>query len=66
MLGEFMSMVAKNKAEKERHLEALIGQIWRGQVEDGVRYLQTEVQEARNEEKKWALVDLFLFASRRP
>lgn len=53
---EFMSMVAKNKQEKERHLEVLVGQLWRGQVDDCVGYLRTEIQEVRNEEKKQELV----------
>ncbi len=50
-----MSMVAKNKVEKERDLEVLVGQLWGGQVEEAIRYLTEEV-EARNEEKKEALV----------
>lgn len=52
---EFMSMVAKNKVEKERHLEVLVGQLWGGQSEEAIRYLREDV-EARNEEKKEALV----------
>ena len=54
-VGELMSMVAKNKVEKERHLEVLLGQLWCGEVKDAVRYLRTEI-EARDEEKKRALV----------
>jgi hypothetical protein len=53
-LGELMSMVAKNKAEKERHLEVLLGRLWRGEVQESVRYIRTELR-ARNEEKKEAL-----------
>jgi hypothetical protein len=54
-VGEFMSMVAKNKVEKERHTQVLVGQLWGGQVEEAISYLREEVQ-ARNEEKKEALV----------
>jgi hypothetical protein len=54
-VGELMSMVAKDKQEKERHLEVLLGRLWRGQVQESVRYILMEV-EARNEEKKEALV----------
>ena len=54
-VGEFMSMAAKNKVEKERHLREILGRLWGGQAGEAVRYLRTEVA-ARNEEKKRALV----------
>jgi hypothetical protein len=41
---EFMSMIARNKAEKALHLKALLSKLWQGQVSWAVEYLQNQVQ----------------------
>jgi hypothetical protein len=54
---EFMSMVARNKAEKESHVRDLLKWLWRGQTAEALGYLQTEVAlKAKNLEKLAELV----------
>ena len=45
-----MSMIARNKEEKEKHSPAILGQLWRGQVSAAREYLRSAVV-ARNIEK---------------
>jgi len=52
---ELMSMVARTKAEKERHVAQLRQWLWRGEVGAAVQYLQTEVG-AKNERQRAALI----------
>jgi hypothetical protein len=42
-VGELMSMIALNKADKEGHLQVLRGQLWAGQVDSALAYLRTAV-----------------------
>jgi hypothetical protein len=56
-LWEFMSMVARNKAEKESHVRYLLRWLWRGQTAEALDHLQTEVAlKAKNLEKLAELV----------
>jgi hypothetical protein len=41
--AELMSMIARTKAEKATHLQALLAYLWRGQTDQAVAYLKTEV-----------------------
>jgi hypothetical protein len=43
-MGELMSMVARDKADKERHLQVMLGQLWGGEADAALGYLRTEVQ----------------------
>jgi hypothetical protein len=54
-LRELMSMIACNKADKERHLSATLGALWRGEVEWVRDYLRTEVK-VRNPDKHRELI----------
>jgi len=47
---EFMSMIARNKEDKKRHLKFIFYHLWRGHVYTVLDYLKTEV-EAKNEAK---------------
>lgn len=50
-----MSMIAMTKADKERHLSAMLGPLWDGQVEQVLGYLRTEI-EVRNHAKHEELI----------
>lgn len=52
---ELMSMIAMTKADKERHLKAMLGQLWAGNVEPVLAYLRTQV-EVRNREQHEGLI----------
>jgi hypothetical protein len=54
-MGDLMSMMAVNKADKERHLQVLRGQLWAGQVDPALEYLHTEVA-VRNRDKHEELI----------
>jgi hypothetical protein len=54
-VGELMSMVARNKAEKETHIRQLLHHLWRGEVRAALEYLRTKVA-AKNEERRAALL----------
>ena len=41
--AELMSMIARTKAEKATHLQTLLAYLWRGQTDQAVAYLKTEV-----------------------
>lgn len=41
---ELMSMAARNKAEKEKHVAALLKLLWRGRARDAAVYLRTAVE----------------------
>lgn len=45
-----MSMIARNKAEKETHLQIILAQLWQGQTNEALTYLQTQVP-VRNQTK---------------
>jgi hypothetical protein len=45
-VSELMSMIARNKAEKEQHLQAILAYLWRGLTDQALAYLLTF--EARN------------------
>ena len=40
---ELMSMIARNKAEKEAHIQIILAHLWQGQTNDALAYLQTKV-----------------------
>ena len=40
---ELMSMIARNKAEKETHLQIILAHLWQGQTNEALAYLQTQV-----------------------
>ncbi len=42
-IKELMSMIAKNKQEKERYLAFIFDHLWRGNTQEVLRYLRTEV-----------------------
>lgn len=52
---ELMSMIALNKADKERHLAVMLGWLWHGEVERVLDYLRTEVH-VRNADKHQELL----------
>ncbi len=54
-VGELMSMVARNKQEKEMHVEHLLRHLWHGRTEAALAYLRREVQ-AKNPQPLAALV----------
>ncbi len=54
-VGEFLSMIARNKAEKQAHRQRLLTELWQGRVGAAQDYLRTEVT-ARNEEKRQELL----------
>ena len=45
---EFMSMIARNKQEKAEHLECLLHNLWHGQTQEVLDYLNTKVK-AKND-----------------
>lgn len=47
---ELMSMIARNKAEKETHSQIILAHLWQGQTNDALAYLQTKVM-VRNQTK---------------
>lgn len=49
-VGELMSMIARNKKEKEEHLNFIFHHLWRGRTDQVQQYLKTEVK-AKNPEK---------------
>jgi len=54
-VGELMSMVARNKQEKEVHVAHLLRHLWHGHTEVALAYLRREVQ-AKNPQPLAALV----------
>jgi hypothetical protein len=50
-----MSMIARNKEEKNIHLKFMFYHLWRGEVPIVLDYLETEVQ-SKNEEKHLELI----------
>jgi hypothetical protein len=53
---ELMSMIARNKDEKNLHLKFIFYHLWRGEVDTVIDYLTTKVQ-PRNEEKHRELIN---------
>jgi hypothetical protein len=53
--AELLSMIALNKADKDRHLQVLSQQLWAGQVEPALAYLRTAVA-VRNPDKHAELI----------
>ena len=53
---ELMSMIARNKDEKNLHLKFIFYHLWRGEVDTVIDYLTTKVQ-PRNEEKHCELIN---------
>ena len=51
-----MSMIARNKDEKNLHVKFIFYHLWRGQVDTVIDYLTTKVQ-PRNEEKHRDLIN---------
>ena len=49
-LREFLSMISRNKAEKTEHSKFLFFNLWRGQINEVLTYLKTQIK-ARNQEK---------------
>jgi hypothetical protein len=43
-IWELMSSAARNKAEKEAHVSALLKLLWRGRAKEALDYLQTQVE----------------------
>jgi hypothetical protein len=54
-LREFLSMISRNKAEKTSHSKFLFFNLWRGQINEVLNYLKTEIK-ARNPEKLSELI----------
>lgn len=54
-LRELMSMIARNKKERLRHLKFLFNHLWRGKSQEVLTYLRTEVI-ARNQGKLSELI----------
>lgn len=53
---ELMSMIARNKDEKNLHVKFIFYHLWRGEVDTVIDYLTTKVQ-PRNEEKHRELIN---------
>lgn len=53
---ELMSMIARNKDEKNLHLKFIYSNLWRGEVDAVIDYLETTVQ-PKNEEKHRELIN---------
>ena len=49
-LREFLSMITRNKAEKNEHSKFLFYHLWRGNTRDVLTYLKTQIK-ARNQKK---------------
>ena len=47
---ELMSMIARNKAEKETYIQIILAHLWQGQTNEALAYLQTQVV-VRNQTK---------------
>lgn len=47
---ELMSMIARNKTDKETHLQIILAHLWQGQTQKALTYLQTQVL-VRNQAK---------------
>lgn len=47
---ELMSMIARNRTEKETHLQIILAHLWQGQTNEALAYLQTQVL-VRNQTK---------------
>lgn len=54
-LREFLSMISRNKAEKTEHSKFLFFNLWRGQINEVLTYLKTQIK-ARNQEKLAELI----------
>ena len=54
-IRELMSMIARNKEEKIKHMRELFYYLWRGMVDETLEYLKTEVI-ARNKRKLLELI----------
>ncbi len=54
-LREFLSMISRNKAEKTDHSKFLFFNLWRGQINQVITYLKTQIK-ARNQEKLEELI----------
>jgi hypothetical protein len=54
-LRDLMSMIALNKADKDRHLKFMFYHLWRGEIYTVLDYLRKKVQ-AKNEEKYLELI----------
>jgi len=52
---DLMSMIARNKEEKNRHLKFIFYHLWRGEIYTVLDYLETKVQ-PKNEEKHLELI----------
>jgi hypothetical protein len=52
---DLMSMIARNKEEKNRHLKFIFHHLWRGEIYTVLDYLETKVQ-PKNEEKHLELI----------
>jgi hypothetical protein len=40
---ELMSMIARNKTEKETHIQIILAHLWQGQTNEALAYLQTQL-----------------------
>lgn len=52
---DMMSMIARNKEEKQQHLKFIFGHLWHGRIYTVLNYLKTEVS-PKNEEKLWEFI----------
>ena len=52
---DFMSMIARNKEEKNQHLKFIFHHLWHGHIYSVLNYLKTAVQ-PKNEEKLFELI----------
>jgi hypothetical protein len=57
---DFLSMIARNKLEKQEHCRWLLSYLWRGDTAEAMYYLTTKIR-ARNEQK---LLDLLTYFSK--
>jgi len=54
-IRDFMSMIARNKQEKSEHLSVLFSHLWKGDIEEVIEYLQSQVH-PRNPQKLEELI----------
>lgn len=54
-VSEFFSMIARNKREKQKHLDTIFPLLWRGETQQALSYLAAEVQ-ARNPDRLQELI----------
>jgi len=54
-VSEFLSMIARNKRDKQKHRDTIFPLLWKGETQGAISYLATEVQ-ARNPDRLQELI----------